>query len=103
MVVRECCRVDLKRSLIFPIGKADPLQAELVVPIEGIGDQAAVQQVGLNYAGNLRGMPFLHVRSIRVCDGPKPPARIQVSGRRLGCLAWSYRAQTDQQQPKNVY
>ena len=79
MIVRERGCINLKRGLILPVGQADPLQTELVVAIERIGDEAAVQQIGLNHARNLRGMPFFDVGSICVCHGAKLPARIQVS------------------------
>jgi hypothetical protein len=77
--------------LIFPIGQADPLQAEFVIAIEWVGDKFVAQQIGLHYAGNLGGMPLLDVwllavayESDNVSGGAKLPARIQVSRGRFG-------------------
>jgi len=74
MVVREHGRIDLKRCLILPVREPDPLQMELVIFIERVGDEIAVQQVRLNYARNLRGMPFLYVGSIGIRYGSELPA-----------------------------
>ena len=63
---RSC--IGLKCSLILPVGQADPLEMELVILVEGIGDEVVVQQVGLNDSGNLRRMPFLDVGAIRICN-----------------------------------
>ena len=51
---------------------------EFVVAIERVGNEGAVQQIGLNYAWNLRGMPFFDVGSVSVGYGAKLPARIQI-------------------------
>jgi hypothetical protein len=91
VVMRERSRVHLKCCSILPVGQADPLQMELIILIEGIGNQAAAQQVGLHYARNLRGMPFFNVRSICVRHRTKLPPGIEVtrgSFGRLQGLSW---------------
>ncbi len=53
MVVRERGCIHLKRGLIFPVGQSDPLQTEFIIPVERVGNQPVVQQIGLHHAWNL--------------------------------------------------
>src|SRR5580658_8886708 len=84
MVTSERSGVDLECSLIFPVGQADPLQTEFVVPIEWVGDETILEQVGVHHARNLRRMPLLDVGIVCVSDGAKLPTRIQRARRRFG-------------------
>jgi hypothetical protein len=74
MFVRERGGIQLKCGLILPVSQADPLEMELIISIKRVGDETAVQQVGLNHARNLRGMPFFGVGPIGVGYGAKLPA-----------------------------
>src|ERR1700687_510444 len=69
MVVAKRGGVSLKHSLVLPVGQTDPLQAELVIPIEWVGDKAVTQQVGLHHARNLRRMPLLDIGFVGVPEG----------------------------------
>ena len=75
MVVRKRGRIDLKCGLVLPVGQADPLQMKFIVSIERIGNETAMEQVGLNYARNLGGMPLLDIGSVCVRDGAELPCR----------------------------
>jgi hypothetical protein len=61
---------------------------EFVVPIEWVGDETVVQQVGVHDARNLRGMPLLDVSVVRISGGAKLPTRVQSSGRWFGRCEW---------------
>ena len=89
--------IGLKCSLILPVGQADPLEMELVILVEGIGDEVVVQQVGLNDSGNLRRMPFLDVGAVRICNGSKLPAGIKASRGGVGGLERYPSERNDQQ------
>src|SRR5271165_3354132 len=78
--------INLKSRLILPIGQANPLQMKLVVPIERIEDELAIQQIRLHHARNLRGVPLFDIGSLSACHSAKLPAGIQIARGRLGRL-----------------
>src|SRR6202451_4628553 len=69
MVVPDRRRIDLKCSLVFPVGQSDSLQAEFVIPIKWVRDEIVVQKVGVYHARNLRRMPLLDGGIVRVSGG----------------------------------
>ena len=73
MLTRQLPGFDLKCGLIFPIRRANPLQARFVVTIERILNQMVLQKIGLHHAGHLRCMPFLQISvSCHVCSAGHP-------------------------------
>ena len=79
MLVRQRGGIDLKSGLVFPVGQTDPLQTKFVIAVEWVGNEPAAQQVGLNHAGNLRGVPLFDVGTVSIGHGSKLPARVQVA------------------------
>src|SRR5258707_12887057 len=61
MLTRQLPGLDLKRSLIFPVRRANPLQARFVVAVEGFLNEMVLQKVGLHHAWHLRWMPSLQI------------------------------------------
>ncbi len=76
VLVRRCCGVHVNRGSVLPIGEPDPLQSRVVVLVKRIRDEAIAQEVCLNNAGYVRGMPFLDVRSGGGADGAELPFRV---------------------------
>jgi len=56
--MRKCGRIQLECGLILPVREARSTADGIIIPIKGVGNELAVQQVGLNHSRNLRGMPF---------------------------------------------
>jgi hypothetical protein len=97
VIVSQGGRVHWERSLIFPIGQADPLKTKFIIAIERVGNELAAEQVGLYDPWNLCGMPLLNVGPISIGNGPELPARIDGSRGRLGCLQ-RYRDKRNEEQ-----
>ena len=78
--VRNHRRIGIKCRPVLPIHKADPLKARVVIPVERIGNQIVVQQIRLDHARHLGGMPFFELRAIGGAGSSELPLRVEHAG-----------------------
>ena len=64
-------RSGVEGDFVDPVFLVDPLQGAFVEPVVGIFDQPVVHQVGVDYAGYRRRMPFVSVRLSELPAGVK--------------------------------
>lgn len=57
MLAGQCGGVDVEMGLVLPVVEADPLNLCFLVTVEGVGDDASGDEVGLYGAGDVCGQP----------------------------------------------
>ena len=68
------CGIGLELRLVFPIGKADPLQFGFIVAIERFGDELIGEKVGLHYTWYRRRVPIFCRGQRWIAKRPELPA-----------------------------